>query len=169
MKLGIKQNTVAQCFNLFLQASFLTPKVLLCLKNSASTAATLWVAAAQARFQETRGGTSSVVAAVLGDATFGRVCKAGVHLFGRRYEAEAFEEARPDAFYSRCCRWGHIAPHCSESPRCALCAEGHTTHDHQCSVEGCKAGRGHGCTHVTTQCANCKGPPPWGAGRPLRR
>ena len=23
--------------------------------------------------------------------------------------------------------------------------------------EGCKAGRGHGCTHVTTQCANCKG------------
>ena len=28
----------------------------------------------------------------------------------------------------------------------------------QCSVEGCKAGRGHGCTHVTTQCVNCKGP-----------
>ena len=55
-------------------------------------------------------------------------------------------------------RWGHIAPHCSESPRCALCAEGHTTHDHQCSIVGCKAVRGHGCTHVTTQCANCKGP-----------
>ena len=87
-------------------------------------------AKAQARFQETRGGTSSVVAAVLGDATEGRVCKSGVHLFGRRYEVEAFEEARPDASCSRCCRWGHIAPHCSESPRCALCAEDHTTHDH---------------------------------------
>ena len=115
-------------------------------------------AKAQARFQETRGGTSSVVAAVLGDATFSRVCRSGVHLFGRRYEAEAFEEARPDAFCSRCCRWGHIAPHCSESPRCAICAEDHTTHDHQCSVEGCRAGRGPGCMHVTTQCANCRGP-----------
>ena len=39
-------------------------------------------AKAQARFQETRGGTSSVVAAVLGDATFSRVCKTGAHLFG---------------------------------------------------------------------------------------
>ena len=73
-------------------------------------------AKAQARFQETRGGTSSVVAVVLGDATFSRVCESGVHLLGRRYEVEAFEEARPDAFCSRCCRWGHIAPHCSESP-----------------------------------------------------
>ena len=45
MKLGIKQNTVAQCFNLFLQAPFLILKVPLYLKNSASTAATLSVAA----------------------------------------------------------------------------------------------------------------------------
>ena len=45
MKLRIKQNTVAQCFNLFLQASFLILKVPLYLKNSASTAAALRVAA----------------------------------------------------------------------------------------------------------------------------
>ena len=45
MKLGIKRNTVAQCFNLFLQAPFLILKVPLYLKNSVSTAATLWVAA----------------------------------------------------------------------------------------------------------------------------
>ena len=55
-------------------------------------------AKAQARNQELRGGTSSVVAAVLGDATFSRVCRSGVHLFGRRYETEASEEAWPDAF-----------------------------------------------------------------------
>ena len=59
-------------------------------------------AKAQARFQETKGGTSSVVAVVLGDTTFNRVCKSSVHLFGRRYEVEAFEESRPDAFCSRC-------------------------------------------------------------------
>ena len=115
-------------------------------------------AKAQAHFQETMGGTSSVVAAVLGDAAFGRVCRSGVHLLGRRYEVEAFEEARPDAFCSRCSRWDHIGPHCSQSPRCAICAEDHPTHNHQCSVEGCKAGRGHGCTHVTTQCTNCRDP-----------
>ena len=45
MKLVIKQNTVVQCFNLFLQAFFLVPKVPLCLKNSASTTTTLWVTA----------------------------------------------------------------------------------------------------------------------------
>ena len=45
MKLGIKRNTVAQSFNLFPQAPFVILKVPLYLKNSASTAATLWVAA----------------------------------------------------------------------------------------------------------------------------
>ena len=40
---------------------------------------------AQARFRELNGGTSSVVAVVLGDAAFGRVCKSGVRLFGQRY------------------------------------------------------------------------------------
>ena len=45
MKLRIKEKTVAQYFNLFLQASFLILKVPLFLKNPASTAATLWVAA----------------------------------------------------------------------------------------------------------------------------
>ena len=51
-------------------------------------------AKAQARFQEIKGGASSVVAAVLGDVTFSHVCKSGIRLFGRRYEVEAFEEAR---------------------------------------------------------------------------
>ena len=73
-------------------------------------------AKAQARFQELRDGTSSVVDAVLGDATFSRVCRSGVRLFRRRYDVEAFEESRPDAFCNRCSRWGHIAPHCSAAP-----------------------------------------------------
>ena len=115
-------------------------------------------AKAQTRFQELRDGTSSVVAAVLGDATFSRVCRSGIRLFGRRYEVEAFEESQPDAFCNRCSRWGHIAPHCSEAPGCSICAEDHIAQDHRCSVEGCRAGRGRGCPHITTQCANCGGP-----------
>ena len=41
MKLGVEEDTVVQCFNLLLQASFLITKVPLYLKNSASTAAAL--------------------------------------------------------------------------------------------------------------------------------
>lgn len=84
------------------------------------------------RFHADKDGSSSVVAAVLGEATFGRLCRAGVRLLGRRYEVDAFEEAgRPDAFCSQCSGWSHIAPHCSAAaPRCALCARDHLTTDH---------------------------------------
>ena len=81
-----------------------------------------WLGGAKvrARFQANKDSSSSVVAAVLGEATFGRLCKGGVRLLGRRYEVDAFEEAwRPDA---SCGRWGHITPHCrpTSAPRCAL-------------------------------------------------
>ena len=98
-----------------------------------------------------------VVAAVLGEATFGRLCKSGVRLFGCRYEFDAFEEAWwPDAFCSRCSEWKHIAPHCL-APRCALCARGHLTTDHGCPVEGCRVGKSSPCPHGVAKCANCSG------------
>ena len=104
-----------------------------------------WLGGAKvrARFQTDKDGSSSVVVAVLGEATFGRLCKAGVRLLGRRYKVDPFEVAwRPDAFCNRCCGWKHIAPHCSAAaPRCALCAKDHLTTDHRCPVEGCKVGR----------------------------
>ena len=34
------------------------------------------------RYQEVQGGTSTVVAAVLGEVTFSRLCKSGARLFG---------------------------------------------------------------------------------------
>ena len=71
-----------------------------------------------ARCQEVQGGTSSVAAAVLGEAVFDRLCKSKARLFGRLYEVDSYEEARPDAFCSLCCAWGHIAPHCeAATPR----------------------------------------------------
>ena len=111
----------------------------------------------RARFQASKNGSSSVVAAVLGEATFGRLCKAGVRFLGRRYEVDAFEEAgRPDAFCSRCSAWKHIAPHClAAAPKCALCAGDHLTTDHRCPVERCKVGNGHPRPHGAAKCANC--------------
>ena len=53
-----------------------------------------WLGGAKVRahFQTCKDG-SSVVAAVLGEAAHGRLCKSGVRLLGRRYEVDAFEEA----------------------------------------------------------------------------
>lgn len=75
-----------------------------------------------------------------------------------RWRGHIPEQESPDAFCIRCSRWGHVTPHCSTAPRCSLCAEEHTTHDHRCPVKGCRDGRGRRCPHVTTRCANWKGP-----------
>ena len=114
----------------------------------------------QARFQANKHGSSSVLAAVLGETTFDRLCKSGgARLLGHRYEVDAFKEAwRPDAFCSRCSGWKHIAPHClAAAPSCALCAKDHLTTDHRCPVEGCRVGKGHPCPHGAAKCANCGG------------
>ena len=121
-----------------------------------------WLGGAKvrARFQNEKDGSSSVVAAVLGEATFGRLCKlSGVRLFGRRNEVDAFEEAwRPDAFCSRCSEWKHIAPHClAAAPRCPLCARDHLTTGYRCPVESCRVGKGRPCSHGVAECANCGG------------
>ena len=64
----------------------------------------------RACFDECHDTAATVVAAVLGEATFSRLCRSGERLQDRRHEVEPFEEERLDAFCSRCCRWGHIGP-----------------------------------------------------------
>ena len=58
-----------------------------------------WLGGAKvrARFQRAGCGGLSVVAAVLGETVFNRLCKRGVRLPGGHYEVDAFEEERPDA------------------------------------------------------------------------
>ena len=121
-----------------------------------------WLSGAKtrARFHRDGEGSSSVVAAILGEEVFGLLCRRGVRLPGRRHEVDAFEEERPDAPCLRCGEWGHITPHCDEAkrPKCSICVKEHTTRDHRCSVEGCRVGKGRMCPHTTAKCANCGGP-----------
>ena len=117
-----------------------------------------WLGGAKvrARFQKYRCGSSSVVAAVLGEATFGRLCKSGIRLLGGRYEVDTYGEARLDTF---CSAWGHVAPHCrTAEPKCSICAKDHTMVDHQCPVEGRRVGRGRPRPHGEAKCANFGGP-----------
>ena len=85
--------------------------------------------------------------------------KGGLRLQGRGYEVEAYEEVRPDVGCGHCCEWGHIEPQYSRTAaHCGWCAEGHTTKDHRCPVEGCRARKGHWRQHTVPKCANCRGP-----------
>ena len=116
-------------------------------------------AKARARFHCEECGSSSVVAAVLSTEVFNQLCRRGIRLPGGRHEVDAFEEERPDALCLRCGEWGHVTPHCeAKVPKCAICAKGHTTKDHQCPVKGCRVGSGRMCIHTTAKCANCGGP-----------
>ena len=117
-------------------------------------------AKARALFHRYGCGSLSVVAAILSEEVFGRLCKSGVWLPGNRHEVDAFEEERPDALCLRCGKWGHISPHCDEAkkPKCAICAREHATRDHRCPVKGCRVGRSRMCPHTTAKCANCGGP-----------
>ena len=125
------------------------------------------VAKVRARFQEKKEGASSVVAAVLGEASFYRLCRYGIRLLGARHDVDAYEEVRPNAFCSRCSGWGHIAPHCTATDsKCSICSGDHEATNHRCPVEGCKVGRSRPCPHGVVKCANCGGT---NHGHPRRR
>ena len=101
-----------------------------------------WLGGAKvrARFQANKGGSSSVVAAVLGEMTFGRLCKAGVRLLRRRYEVDAFEEAwRSDAFCSRC-SGSYRSPLLGSSPQVRPLREGPPHDRPPMSLRGMKGG-----------------------------
>ena len=89
----------------------------------------------------------------------------------RPIRGDAYEEARPDAFCSRCSAWEHVTPHCKTStadPKCSICAKDHAIADHRRPVEGCRAAKGCPCPQGETKCASCGGPHGARADAPLR-
>ena len=133
-----------------------------------------WLGGAEDIRSRWRGGggvtASSAALAVVWEATFSGLCKTGVRLLGRRYEVEAFEEDRPDAFYSRYCACSHIGPRCTAAVPGASSARRGTrrpTTGARLIVEGC---RGHPCPHGVARSRNCRGPRlPWAVVCPARK
>ena len=62
--------------------------------------------------------------------------KSGIRVLGKLYQVGRYQEASLDATHDICCGWGHIEARCAlpGRPGCALCAQGHRTGEHQCSV-----------------------------------
>ena len=105
-----------------------------------------WLGGAKvrARFQEKKDGSSSVVAAVLGEAIFGHLCRYGVRLFGVRYEVDTYEETRPNAFCSRCSGWVTLAPTARPQLPGAPSARRTTLRQTTGARRGMQGGRGRG-------------------------
>ena len=65
-------------------------------------------ASIKARYNEKIIAASSVVFAVADESVYRSICKGGLRLQGRRYNAEAYEEIRPDVGCGHCAGWGFI-------------------------------------------------------------
>lgn len=103
---------------------------------------------------------SSVTFVIRGNDMAAKFIKSGVRICGRIHETVEFVELGPDTQCQACSGWGHLESNCAfpGNPRCSLCAGGHRTENHACSVTGCQAKKGATCAHLTTKCPNCRGP-----------
>ena len=100
-----------------------------------------------------------MVLTIVGEAVESRLCKQGFRLAGLRHELEPFEGAWPDAFCSRCCAWGHVAPQCSAAvPQVRLLQGKPPGGRSSAPCRGYRVKRGHACAHVVARCRNCSGP-----------
>jgi hypothetical protein len=103
--------------------------------------------------------TSSVVFAIKGQKVAQRCLDKGLRVAGLWHMVERCVNAGPDTICESCCRWGHHVTKCARQAmvRCMLCMGNHRSNEHQCDVVGCKAKKGHNCTHNNNKYANCKG------------
>jgi hypothetical protein len=59
-----------------------------------------------------------------------RCMNLGIFLSGRRHRVFAYTRSRADDLCSNCSAWGHLERHCTATPLCGICSEGHRTDRH---------------------------------------
>jgi hypothetical protein len=101
--------------------------------------------------------SSTIVIALLGTITKKQL---GVNQILVRNRYCQISEYHPYGVWTQChkCQlYGHPTPLCKqEKPTCAVCAQDHSTRDHPCKFDTCKAGPA--CTHPPIKCAACQAP-----------
>ena len=78
-----------------------------------------------------------------------------ITILGQSLQTEKYRSTPPTTQCSNCQAFGHNASRCRNQAACQLCAESHTTAQHNCS--SCST-KGKPCRHTLPKCYNCKKP-----------
>ena len=113
-----------------------------------------WLAPAIKRVEKIH---STIVIALLGSITLKQIGVSRLTVRNRPCKISEYVQFGPSTQCSKCQLYGHHALYCqSKEPVCAVCAGFHTTKDHPCKIQSCKAGPV--CTHPPIKCAACGDP-----------
>lgn len=110
-----------------------------------------WLAPAAKRVDKTH---STIVIALLGSITLQRIGVSRLTIRNRPCRISEYVQFGASTQCTKCQLYGHHTLYCqSKESVCAVCAGLHTTKDHPCKIQSCKAGPL--CTHPPIKCAAC--------------
>jgi hypothetical protein len=106
--------------------------------------------------RRTNKAASTLVISLIGNVNYKRLGTSQLAICNRMCKIDEYFSWHPTSQCSNCQEYGHHPKLCkADHPRCAVCAQNHTTKNHPCTISTCHAGGT--CTHPPVQCANCKG------------
>lgn len=101
--------------------------------------------------------SSTIVIALVGTITKKQLGVSQLLLRNRLCQISEYHPYGKWTQCTKCQQYGHPTPLCkAELPTCAVCAQNHTTREHPCKFDVCKAGPA--CTHPPIKCAVCSAP-----------
>jgi hypothetical protein len=99
---------------------------------------------------------STLVISLIGNVDYKCLGTSQLAICNRMCKIDEYFSWHPTSQCSNCQEYGHHPKLCKANhPRCAVCAQNHTTKNHPCTISTCRAGGA--CTHPPVQCANCNG------------
>jgi hypothetical protein len=113
-----------------------------------------WLSTPEQRHGKT---ASSMVIALTGQHTLKSIGRFRLDLFNNHCNLDDYLSFGSRTRCGKCQLYGHPTNRCKAPlPACAVCAQGHNTHEHPCSIPSCK--KGHACTHPPIMCVSCQQP-----------
>lgn len=110
-----------------------------------------WISTRESRQVKLAG---SVAIAFATEAEANRAIRNRLYIAGTSVRVTKFFTVAPTTQCTNCLAFGHLDSYCRKEPKCSLCGEQHSTHQHYCSACKCK---GKSCSHLQPKCVNCTG------------